>query len=419
MTTPSASIHIKIAARLIPAWLLISLILGAFTFWLENRHADNFVFDLASKAAERYNKPRHARLFDGDPQQHDAATQAFLRETPFVGIRLYAKDRNLRYQTWISPEVAQQLTTETHQHTFPVASEHHHNKFRDASGNLHIQVVIPLMDNQQEIYGFFEGVYRVGPETTAAITERVRDALLLVLIAVGLATLALYPLIVALNRGERHAAEALLKSNVELMQTMGSAIAKRDADTAAHNYRVTLYSVELAKALCCSQDQIAALIAGAFLHDVGKIGIPDNVLLKPARLTPEEFEIIKTHVALGEDIVLESSWLKKAREVVAFHHEKFDGTGYLKGLRGEEIPINARLFAVVDVFDALTSQRPYKKAMPLEEAMAIIRQGSGSHFDPGIVDVFETMASHLHERYANADEAELRCRLAAVTRDYF
>lgn len=89
-----------------------------------------------------------------------AATQAFLRETPFVGIRLYAKDPDLRYQTWISPEVAQQLTTETHQHTFPVASEHHHNKFRDASGNLHIQVVIPLMDNQQEIYGFFEGVSR-------------------------------------------------------------------------------------------------------------------------------------------------------------------------------------------------------------------------------------------------------------------
>ena len=118
------------------------------------------------------------------------------------------------------------------------------------------------------------------------------------------------------------------------MEVLGSAIAMRDADTHLHNYRVTVYAIRLAEALGLSKPDIQRLIAGAFLHDVGKIGISDTILLKPpGRLTAQEFQVMRTHVLLGVDIIAKADWLRGARDVVEFHHEKFDGSGYMKGLK--------------------------------------------------------------------------------------
>ena len=284
---------------------------------------------------------------------------------------------------------------------------------------LYIQVLVPLISSEQRILGYFEGMYQVPPQTLDAILPRVRDALFLVLLVVALTTLALYPVIVALNRDTVRLSDALLDSNVELMRTLGSAIAKRDSDTDAHNYRVTLYSVRLAEELRRPKSEIAALIAGAFLHDVGKIGIPDGILLKPGKLTAEEFETIKTHVSIGDDIVNESHWLAKARDVVAFHHEKYNGMGYLKGVKGDAIPFNARLFAIVDVFDALTSVRPYKPALRLDQAIRLLREGRGTHFDPQILDVFIRMAPDLLRGYGAGRDADLREWLAQSEARYF
>jgi len=296
--------------------------------------------------------------------------------------------------------------------------DYHHNKIQ-LGETLNVQVLTPLISSEQRIFGYLEGIYQVPRPTLAAIAHRVRDALLLVLLTVALTTLALYPVIVALNRYTLRLSDALLASNVELMRTLGSAIAKRDSDTDAHNYRVTLYAVRLAQALKRPQGEIAALIAGAFLHDVGKIGIPDGILLKPGKLSAAEFDTIKTHVSIGEDIVGESKWLAKARDVVAFHHEKYDGTGYLRGVRGEAIPFNARLFAIVDVFDALTSRRPYKPALPLDEVIRMLGEGRGAHFDPNILDVFMPLAPELVREYAAVEENYLKGCLAEFEGRYF
>lgn len=211
----------------------------------------------------------------------------------------------------------------------------------------------------------------------------------------------------------------ILRGNIELMEVLGSAIAKRDSDTNIHNYRVTIYAIRLAEKVGLSQDEIRNIICGAFLHDVGKIGISDSILLKPGKLTEEEFEIMKAHVHMGLDIIQKSEWLKNARDVVEYHHEKFNGKGYLKGLAGTNIPISARIFAIVDVFDALTSKRPYKEPMSFEKAMSIIRQDCGSHFDREIFESFETIANDLYESVSKSSDDTVVTNLAKLVEKHF
>ncbi len=405
-------------ARLVPAWLILSVVFGALTYWVESRRGDSFVFDLATEAAAHFDTPANVAMFHGDPEEHRQALREFLEQTHFVSLRLYSSRQRLLIEVWRTGNRDLSVAAAAHRHDFPALGDHHRNKIQ-VGDTLYIQVLIPLHSSGNRIFGYFEGIYQVPPTTIAAIAHRMGDALFVVLLVVALTTLALYPVIVALNRNTLRLSAALLDSNVELMRTLGSAIAKRDSDTDAHNYRVTLYAVRLAQALRRPQDEIAALIAGAFLHDVGKIGIPDGILLKPGKLSVAEFETIKTHLSIGEVIVGESKWLAAARDVVAFHHEKYDGTGYLRGMKGEAIPFNARLFAIVDVFDALTSRRPYKPALPLDEAMRVLAEGRGVHFDPDILDVFAPLAPALLREYAAAEESYLKACLAEFEKCYF
>ena len=164
---------------------------------------------------------------------------------------------------------------------------------------------------------------------------------------------------------------------------------------------------------------IQGLIKGAFLHDVGKIAIRDAVLLKPGRLDEQEFEHMKTHVLHGTEIVNRSSWLTDAQDVVEFHHEKFDGSGYDAGLEGEAIPIVARIFAIADVFDALTSRRPYKEPFSFEQAVEILEEGRASHFDPDLLDAFLNIARAQYDHLAARDEETPREELGEILRQYF
>jgi putative two-component system response regulator len=162
----------------------------------------------------------------------------------------------------------------------------------------------------------------------------------------------------------------------------------RDRETDGHSRRVTQLAEKLAKALGMTEEEIMHLRRGALLHDMGKIGIPDAILHKPAILTDEEWIIMRKHPQFAYNMLHSVEYLRPALEIPLNHHEKWDGTGYPRGLRGGEIPLSARLFAVVDVWDALTSDRPYRKAWSEEEALNYIREQSGKHFDPQVVEVF-------------------------------
>jgi HD-GYP domain-containing protein (c-di-GMP phosphodiesterase class II) len=165
--------------------------------------------------------------------------------------------------------------------------------------------------------------------------------------------------------------------------------------------------------------EMQSLVKGAFLHDVGKLGIPDAILLKPGRLDDGEFTVMQSHVEKGVDIVQRSSWLRDGIAVAGYHHEKYGGGGYPHNLRGEDIPIAARIFAVADVFDALTSARPYKKPLAFDETMDLLEQGRGGHFDPAVLNAFAKIARRLYDRYAGREGEDLRNELAALVEEYF
>jgi len=202
---------------------------------------------------------------------------------------------------------------------------------------------------------------------------------------------------------------------VELQEAIVSVFSEliecRDHTTGGHVERIQRFLYLLLVALLdhelyqeeVSSWNIALILQSALLHDVGKIGIRDYILLKPDKLTEEEFEIIKTHVEFGGTIIdkiitktSETTFLEQARVLITSHHEKWDGTGYPSGLKGKEIPLQGRAMAIVDVYDALTAERPYKKAYSHEQAMQIIVNGSGKHFDPELVTVFLTISEQIH-----------------------
>jgi len=189
--------------------------------------------------------------------------------------------------------------------------------------------------------------------------------------------------------------QELLKSQRELeaaydltLWGWAKAVELRDQETAGHTERVTELTLRLARALGVPEEDLEHIRRGAILHDVGKIGIPDSILLKPGPLTEEEWAVMKKHPVYAYEWLSGIPFLKKALEIPYCHHERWDGSGYPRGLKGLEIPLSARIFAVVDVYDALTSDRPYRKAWPREKALAYIQEQAGKQFDPEVVEAF-------------------------------
>ena len=186
------------------------------------------------------------------------------------------------------------------------------------------------------------------------------------------------------------AVRTLREREAEIIFRLSLAVEYRDNDTGDHTWRVARYSQIMDEALGLDDELCRRVYLAAPLHDVGKVAIPDGVLLKPGRLDAEEFALIRTHAAIGRHILGGSNCalIGLAAEIAESHHERWDGGGYPRGLSGEAIPLAARIVAVADVFDALTSERPYKAAMPLDEARACIAAESGRHFDPACVAAF-------------------------------
>ncbi len=214
-------------------------------------------------------------------------------------------------------------------------------------------------------------------------------------------------------------ASDLKDANAGILEVLGSAIAKRDSDTNAHNYRVTIIAIHLGKTLRLDNVVLQSLVKGSFLHDLGKIAISDTILLKPGKLTDDEFAVMQSHVIHGSDIIRSYQWLEDAYDVVHHHHEKFNGRGYPDQLVGTDIPLTARIFAIADVFDALVSVRPYKTAFSFDEAMLQMSAGRGSHFDPDVFDVFSKIAADLYSDIYVRNEHELVELLRELMSDSF
>ena len=243
-------------------------------------------------------------------------------------------------------------------------------RIKNNANTSHIPIIFvtALEDESDEFKGFELGAvdYITKPISPAIVRARVKTHLSLV------------------------QAEQLKQAHVDLVQRLGRAAEYKDTDTGEHIIRMSQYSKVLALALGMPEHLAELLRQAAPMHDVGKIGIPDAILLKPGRLTGEEFEYMKKHAAIGAQILANSPsrLLQLAHKLAIEHHEKWDGSGYPNGIRGEDISIEGRIVAVADVFDALTSKRPYKEAWSVEKTVLHMQAQSGSHFDPTLIELF-------------------------------
>lgn len=203
----------------------------------------------------------------------------------------------------------------------------------------------------------------------------------------------------------------LANRQARVVEALAAALDAKDSLTFDHVHRTQVYAVGLGKIAGCSADELRALRKGALLHDIGKLGIPDEILRKPGPLTAVEFEVVKSHTLLGAAIIERVGFSVPVLPIVRNHHERWDGSGYPDGLRGREIPLTARILAIVDTFDALREERSYRKALTRQQAIEMLLDGAGTRFDPKLAGLFVT--------YLPMFEAELRAEKATTQIDGF
>lgn len=204
-----------------------------------------------------------------------------------------------------------------------------------------------------------------------------------------------------------HALADLERSYDITLEALGDALDLKDAETEGHSKRVTAFTIAIARAMGLSGDKIRVIARGAFLHDIGKMAIPDAILRKPGKLTSDEMEIMKEHSFLGYQMLRKISFLAEAAEIVYSHQEWYDGSGYPRGLKGDEIPIGARIFALADTLDAMRSDRPYRPAQSFEAVRAEIMRWSGRQFDPAVVKTFLSMPEGMWEDLRKEIDAQV------------
>lgn len=407
-----------LARRMGAAALVIGLAAAVASYLIESRRAEQDAFAYALDGVSHFKSPAMQLTIDAGSSTDHGHIKRLLDRTRFIGIRIFGNDKRLIYEFWADVPGALINTAKSTQHEWPERGRSH-TSWIEASDERLVRVVLPLSNADGALAGYLESVNRLDGKTLEIRRIRIRNSAISAAISVLISASLLYPLLLAMLQRAAGLSRRLLNANLSLIHSLGNAIAKRDSDTDAHNYRVTLYAVALAEAMELPKHEIADLIVGAFLHDVGKIGIPDSILRKPGKLSDDEFTIMKTHPLLGIEIVADNPWLAGAAPIIRYHHERFDGSGYPEGLHGKAIPQLARIFAVVDVFDTLTSERPYKKSMPLADAISIIQKDLKLHFDPVVVSAFTRIAADLYAATYQAKSTELHKRMREVLVRYF
>lgn len=438
-----------LALRVVLAALLIAVLLAAVVFVTQRDRVGNMVMETALNRISILRTQTLANLTETGAEPADVFRQTLemlksAKLQSYLGHFSYARfytPNGENFAESVTPEITK---IQLHRRLgatpqrFPALEPWQQIIRIDERPYIHL--IVPINNHDDQLVAYAEGIFTLSDAVRADLRQNAIKTALWVALIVLVTAAILYPVIHSLTRRLASYSEDLLESHLETVRTLGSAIAKRDSDTSAHNYRVTLMAIQVAEELGLPAVKIQKLVLGAFLHDIGKIGIRDEILLKPAKLDEAEFEVMKTHVNLGFEIVsgtewlcdqqpehvatgvelvASSSWLSAASDVVAGHHEKYDGSGYPAGLAGDDIPLAARIFAVVDVFDALCCRRPYKQPFTFEKTLQILEEGRCSHFDPKILDVFRPMADGFYTEIAGREDEHLKHELEVASSRYF
>jgi len=293
-----------------------------------------------------------------------------------------------------------------------------YDSFKVKNGEYYLSIVYPIIFHHHLI-GYVIGYKEINKNIIKGVENNIYHVITTIILSILIFSLVILPIIYNAYKRLKKIEKKLLLNNIETIHTLGNAIALRDSDTNEHNYRVTLYAVKFAVSIGLNQNQIQRLIIGSFLHDVGKIGISDTILLKNSRLTDDEFKIMKEHVNKGIELIKDKEWLENARDIIKYHHEKYDGSGYPNGIIAENIPVIARLFSIVDVFDALTSKRPYKDALNYEDSINLLNQESETHFDKVFLENFIKISKDLYTKINAMSPKQLKDELNSTIKKYF
>lgn len=415
--------HRKAAGRIAGVTLVMAAVASPLAWYVSRENAEQEVVAFAQEESRRLLAGQQAvRLVGPQARAHAEQAATLLAGGLFEIAEIYGPDGSKLAEAVTGP--GQSLETALPKHGTPRYTQAHYESLKMPDGSWALRVFVPLREvSSGPVTGYFEGVRLVPQWQHDQILSDAFVVALMVALASLVCGVALFPVVVHLAGENEQRARQVLESHIAMMEALGRAIAKRDSDTGAHNYRVAWMAARVGEALGLAGAAMQSLIAGSFLHDAGKIGVPDAILLKPGRLDADELRVMRTHVALGEDIVTGAGWLDGAREVVACHHEKWDGSGYPRGLAGPQIPLSARIFAVVDVFDALSSRRPYKDPMPFDAVMQVLQDGVGSHFDPEVLACFTRLAPALRTELDGQDESQgegrVQALMAAMVRRHF
>lgn len=414
--------HRRTALRIAAVSVLLAAIASPVAWFVARESSEESTVSLAMEESRRMLTHFHAQdLSDPTAKAHAEDAAHAMVGGLFDIAEIYSRDGD---------KLAEALTQDGERveaflphHQRPSYSTASYESLRLNDGRWILRIFIPFYidssDSKRQLSGYIEGVRVIPDWQHEQMLQNALNAALMVILASLLCGAALYPVVIRLSAENEQKARAVLDSHISMMEALGRAIAKRDSDTGAHNYRVAWIAARIAERMGLRDKAMQSLIAGSFLHDVGKIGIPDAILLKPGKLDEQEFVIMRTHVNQGEEIVTGIGWLDGASAVVSAHHEKWNGSGYPRRLEGEQIPLAARIFAVADVFDALCSKRPYKQPMSFDDSIAILERDTGSHFDPTVMAVFLPIARDVFDTLADCGEGEARALLEARVRQHF
>lgn len=414
----------RTAVRIAVVSMLLAAVTSPIAWFVAHKNAEESTVSLAMEESRRLLHLHHfdtMELSGPDAGEHASKAANALAGGLFDIAEIYNQDGEKLAMAMTEEGRAVEAQLPAHARPNYASASFESLKLRDKRWIL--RVFVPLKEGPgsepAQIAGYFEGVRVVSAWQREQMFERALSTAMMVGLASLLCGAAIYPVVVHLSADNERKAHEILDSHISMMEALGRAIAKRDSDTGAHNFRVAWIATRIGERFGLQGKSMQSLIVGSFLHDIGKISIPDAILLKPGTLDPKESEIMHTHVTQGEDIVDGIGWLDDAKAVVAAHHEKWDGSGYPRKLSGDAIPLAARIFAVADVFDALCSRRPYKEPMNFEAAMSILEADTGSHFDPGVMACFRPIAREIFDSLAKCSEDDARRMLEERVRFHF
>ena len=401
------SFHIRIS-------ILTVIILISSIFYIYNLKKENFYKNFTNSIINIIQK---------DIKENEAEKDIYnqlIKEGNFIFFKIIFFDSNNKY-SYYDMKIHKNYIKNIKNNSKIKAinnKEDYYNFIELPNNEYYMAFYHPIMINGKYI-GDIEGITVVDNKLVSNLHKEIKEVILFILFVIGIFSATSYPIIYNAYKQLKEKTDKEILNNMASIKTIGNIIALRDSDTSEHNFRVTLYSIIFAKHLNLDKQKMKKLIIGAFIHDIGKIGIPDKILLKNEKLNDEEFKIMQTHVQKGVFLVQDNEWLMQGVEVIHYHHERYNGSGYPNGLKGSNIPLIARIFAIIDVFDALTSKRPYKEPYSYEKSIQIIKSEASTQFDPKLVEKFIPISKEMFESVQNEDIENLRKRLTSYIKEYF